>query len=120
MKIGADQVDRVSESGSLPPARPARGWADRCELAPEILCRSGGSGSSPDAIAALEPLKLDHIAVMAAGGHQLVMSADLADDTVAQDDDAVSMADGAQPVGNHERGPVAKQPRKALLDQTFA
>ena len=56
--------------------------------------------SSSDSITALEPLQLDHLAIVAAAVHQLGMSTDLGDRSVLQDENAVGVADGTQTVGN--------------------
>ena len=51
---------------------------------------------------------------------ELVVAAGLGDRTVVKHEDPVGVADRAQPVGDHERGPAPQKLIEALLDQPFA
>ena len=73
-----------------------------------------------DLLAALEPLEFDHVVVMTARGHQLLVGADLDDGSAIEHEDAVGMANRAQPVGDDERGAAVEQSGQALLDQPLA
>src|SRR5208283_2522729 len=71
-------------------------------------------------LSALEPLELDHVVVMAARGHQLLVGADLGDGSAIEHEDAVGMANRAQAVGDDKRGAAMEQSGQALLDQALA
>ena len=73
-----------------------------------------------DLLAALEPLELDHVVVMTARVHQLLVGADLGDGSAIKHEDAVGMANRAQAVGDDKRGAAVEQSGQALLDQPFA
>ena len=80
----------------------------------------GGGGLVAEGGVGAGELHLDHAAVDAAGGHELVMGAALADPAVGQDQDLVGMGDRAQAVGDDEARPALHQVAEARLDQPFA
>ena len=69
------------------------------------------------AVALFDPLQFDHVAVQSAAGHELVVAAGLGDRAVVEDEDPVGVADRAQAVRDHERGPAAEELVEALLNQ---
>jgi hypothetical protein len=57
--------------------------------------------------------------VEAVEGEQLVMGAAFDDFAVAQDEDEVGVADGAEAMGDDEAGAAGHEPVQGLLDETF-